>query len=147
MPAEEAAVAGQDRVHALKVARGCDLGVFEREALVAQGDLEHLFRQRQDPQKPHELGGEEAFASASPRSRLGTMVADHPEGGGTYMASDGACFGEGQGACRRDRILSLQEYVQNHVRIKQHGKRFAVPKAGFEVRRHRAARFAGLRVP
>ena len=88
--AEEPAVAGQDRVDARTIVRGRDLGIFEREALIAERSVEYLLRQRQDLQKPYELGGEEAFTPASPRSRLGAMVADHPEGGDADMAPDGA---------------------------------------------------------
>ena len=109
VPAEEPAVAGQDRVDARKIARSRDLGVFEREALIAERSVEHLLRQRQDLQKPHELGGDKAFAPAPSRPRLGAVVADHPEGGGADMAPDSACFSEGQSARRRNRVLSLQE--------------------------------------
>ena len=147
LPAQETAVVGQDCVDARKIARGRHLGVFEGQPFIAEGSGEHLLGQRQDPQKPHEFGGQEAFAPASSRTWFRSMVADHSEGGGAYMASDGPGFGEGQGTCRRHGVLSLEEDVEQHVRIEQHAERFAVPKTGFEVRRRRAARCAGLPAP
>ena len=131
--AEELAVAGQDRTDARKIARGRDLGVFEREALIAERSVEYLLRQRQDLQKPHELGGEEAFAPASSRPPLGAPWWQiTPEGGGADLAPDGAGFSEGRRACRRNRVLSLQEYVEKHVRIEQYRWGFAPPEGGFQ---------------
>ena len=70
-----------------------------------------------------------------------------PKAEAQYIASDGACFGESQGASRRHRVLSLQENTEEHVRVEQHAEEFAVPKTGFEIRRHRATWCAELRVP
>ena len=106
LPAQETAVVGQDRVDTRKIARSRYLGVSEGQPFIAEGGGEHLLGQRQDPQKPHEFGGQEAFAPASSRTWFRSMVADHSEGGGAYMASDGPGFGEGQGTCRRHGVLS-----------------------------------------
>ena len=59
------------------------------------------------------------------------------------MPHEGTGFGEGQGARSRDRVVSQQEHVEQHVRVEQHAKRFALANAGFQVRQHRNAQRGG----